>query len=304
MNRISRILVIVDPSAAGRQPAVDKAALLASRSNASVELLICDTASASYDRPVTLHPHTAPPSDTQLLDLLETLAVPLRARGTEVALRIIYGKSLPDSLVDYVPDSGADLVVKDTHHHGLARRVFLRNTDWQLTQDCPVPVLFTKARPWGQPPVIMAAIDPNDANQRIAALDREILSIAAGLTGWLMGDLHVIHTFIPTAFAAVIAAGGRSTTPEYLDALRAENSYRYCQIDELVRANGVAQGHLHVEMGAAEDCLSHVVAKCSADVVVIGASLHGKWHRMIAGSTTANILESLPCDILIVKPDV
>ena len=304
MNRISRILVIVDPSAAGRQPAVDKAALLASRVNASVELLICDTASASYDRPATLQPHTAPPSDTQLLDLLETLAVPLRAQGTEVALRIIYGKSLPDSLVDYVPDSGADLVVKDTHHHGLARRIFLRNTDWHLTQDCPVPVLFTKAKPWGQPPVIMAAIDPNDANQRIAALDREILSIAAGLTGWLMGDLHVIHTFIPTAFAAVIAAGGRSTTPEYLDALRAENSYRYCQIDELVRANGVAQGHLHVEMGAAEDCLSHVVAKCSADVVVIGASLHGKWHRMIAGSTTANILESLPCDILIVRPDV
>jgi nucleotide-binding universal stress UspA family protein len=45
-----------------------------------------------------------------------------------------------------------------------------------------------------------------------------------------------------------------------------------------------------------------MVAASCADVVVIGASAHGRWHRMIVGSTTATILESLPCDILIVRP--
>jgi universal stress protein E len=302
VNRISHILVIVDPSAAGRQAAIDKAALLARCLNASVELLICDIASAREDHRLTPHPHTAPPSNTQLLDLLETLAAPLRAQGTEVALRIIYGKSLPDSLVDYLPDSKADLVIKDTHHHSFARRTFLRNTDWHLTRACTAPLLLTKAKPWSSLPIIMAAVDPNDANPRVAALDREILSAAATLTWRLKGHLHVIHTFVPTAFAAVIAAGGRSTTPEYSDALRAENSFRYSQIEQFVRAYGVAPEHLHVEMGTPEDCLSHLVAKSCADVVVIGASSHGRWHRMIVGSTTATILESLPCDILIVRP--
>jgi nucleotide-binding universal stress UspA family protein len=32
------------------------------------------------------------------------------------------------------------------------------------------------------------------------------------------------------------------------------------------------------------------------------ASSHGRWHRMVVGSTAATILESLPCDILIVRP--
>jgi universal stress protein E len=301
VNRVSHILVIVDPSA-GRQAAVDKAALLARCLNASVELLICDIASAHDDHRVIPHPHTAPPSNTQLLDLLETLAAPLRAQGTEVALRIIYGKSLPDSLVDYLPDSKADLVVKDTHHHSFARRTFLRNTDWHLSRACTVPLLLTKAKPWISLPIIMAAVDPNHANPRVAALDREILSNAATLTGRLKGDMHVIHTFVPTAFGTVIAAGGRSTTLEYSDALRAENSFRYSQIEQFVRAYGVAPEHLHVEMGTPEDCLSHLVAKSCADVVVIGASSHGRWHRMIVGSTTATILESLPCDILIVRP--
>ena len=137
---------------------------------------------------------------------------------------------------------------------------------------------------------------------RVAALDREILSNAATLTGRLKGDLHVIHTFIPTAFAAVIAAGGRSTTPEYSDALRVENSFKYSQMEQFVRAYGLAPEHLHVEMGTPEDCLSRLVAKSRADVVVIGASEHGRWHRMIVGSTTATIVGSLPCDILIVRP--
>jgi universal stress protein E len=301
VNRISHILVIVDPSAVGRQSAVDKATLLARCLNASVELLICDIASALYDHAMTPHPQTAPPSNTHLLDLLGTLAAPLRAQGTEVALRIIYGKSLPDSLVDYLPDSKADLVIKDTHHHSFAKRTFLLNTDWHLAHSCTVPLLLTKAKPWSPLPIIMAAVDPNHANPRVAALDREILSNAATLTGQLKGDLHVIHTFVPTSFAAVIAAGGRGTTPEYSDALSSENCFRYSQIEQYVRAYGVAPGHLHVEMGTPEVCLSHLVATSCADVVVIGASAHGRWHRMIVGSTTATILESLPCDILIVR---
>jgi universal stress protein E len=301
VNRIGRILVVVDPTIAGPQAAVVKAALLARSVNASVELLICDVASALGDGHMTLRRQTSAQSNTQLLDLLESLAVPLRAQGTETTLRIIYGKSLPDSLLDYLPGSGADLVVKDTHHHSFARRTVLRNTDWHLSRACPVPLLLTKAKAWGRPPMILAAIHPIHANPHAAALDREILSNAANLTGLLTGDLHVVHTYIPVAFAAVIAAGGRSTTPEYSDALQAENSYRYSQIEQWVGAYGVAREHLHVEIGTAEYCLPRLVARCRADVVVMGASSHGEWHRMIPGSTTASILESLTCDILAVR---
>ncbi len=302
MNRIRHILVVVDPSAVGSQTAVTKAAHLAKCLDASVELLICDIKSALDDAVVSLRGHKAPASNTQLLDLLETLAAPMRALGAEVTVRIIYGESLHDSLLDYVRGSNADLVVKDTQHHSLAKRVFLRNSDWHLARSCPVPLLLTKNKAWGQPPVIMAAVDPNQTNERAAALDRDILSGAASLAGRLSADLHVIHTFIPVAFATAVAAGGQIMTREYSEAIEVENSFRYCQIEHLVRTFGVTQAHLHVEMGTPEDCLMDTVRKYRTDVMVMGASSHGRWHRMVVGSTAATIIESLPCDFLIVRP--
>jgi len=302
MNQIGHILVVVDPTVAGRQGAVDKAALLARCLDASLELLICDIASALDDEVLTRHAHTTPPSNTQLLDLLDALAAPIRAQGIDVTERVIYGKSLHDSLLDYVRGSKADLVVKDTHHHSFAKRTFLRNTDWYLTRGCPVPLLLTKTKAWGRPPVIMAAVDPNHANERVAALDRDILNWAALLAGRLTGELHVIHTFIPTAFAAVVAAGGVRMTPEYPVTLELENTYRFRQIEHLVSAYGVTQEHLHVAMGTPEDCLTRTVTKYRTDVMVMGTSSHGRWHRMVVGSTAATLLESMPCDILIVKP--
>jgi universal stress protein E len=302
MKPITHILVVVDPSVVGKQAAVDKAGLLARRLDASVELLICDIESALNDEMLTLHAHKTPASNTQLLDLLDALAAPMRGQGIAVTVRAIYGKSLHDSLLDYIRGSNAGLVVKDTHHHSFAKRTFLRNTDWHLMRSCPVPLLLTKKKAWGQSPVVMAAVDPIHADERVAALDRDIMKWAASLAGRLTGELHVIHTFVPTAFAAAVAAGRQSMTAEYSEALQVENSYRFRQIEHLVSAYGVTQEHLHVEMGTPEDCLSQTVTDYCTDVLVMGTSSHGRWHRIVVGSTAAALLESMPCDILIVGP--
>jgi universal stress protein E len=205
MNRINHILVVVDRTASSSQSAVDKAGLLAQCLDATVELLICDVESALDDDILSLRAHKTPASNTQLLDLLNILATPMRTRNTEVTVRLIYGKSLHDSLLDYLKASNADLVVKDTHHHSLAKRTLLRNTDWQLARGCPVPLLLTKRKSWGQPPVIMAAVDPNQANERAAALDRDILSGAASLAGRLSG-VSALHAYLisrPTLSSAI-----------------------------------------------------------------------------------------------------
>jgi universal stress protein E len=302
MNQICHILAVVDPTKIGRQAAVDKTALLARCLGASVELLICDIQSAFDDAVLSRPVHTTPPSDTQLLDLLDDLATPLRDQGIVVTVRAIYGKSLHDSLLDYIRGSNADLVVKDTHQHTLAKRTFLRNTDWFLTRGCPVPLLLTKEREWGRLPAIMAAVNPNHANERVAALDRDILYWAASLAGQLNGDLHVIHTFVPTAFAAIVATGRLRMNAEYSEALELENSYIVSRVEHLVSAYGVSQKHLHVAMGTPEDCLTQTAIKYRTDVMVMGRSSHGRWHRMVVGSTAATLIESIPCDILIVRP--
>jgi universal stress protein E len=299
MNRFNHILVIVDPSAGERQAAVDKAAILARHSAACVELLICDIESARADAVFTRRAPNTYPSNTEPLDLLDALAAPLREQGIQVGVQLIYGKSLHQSLLEFIRGSNAELVVKDTHYHSFAKRTFLANTDWYLAHGTPVPLMLTKKRNWGNPPVVMAAIDPDRAKNRE---DGGILQCAATLAGPLTGDLHVIHTFVPAAFATAVRAGTLSMNGEYALSLQLENSYRCRQMEHLVSAYGVRREHLHVEMGTAKDGLVHRVTQHHSDVLVIGASSHGRWHRMLIGSTVSTILESLPCDILIVNP--
>jgi len=291
-------LVIVDPSAGERQAAVDKAAILARHCAASVELLICDVESAHADAVFTRRARNSYPSNTELLNLLDALAAPLRAQGIQVDVQLIYGKSLHQSLLDFIRGSNADLIVKDTHHHSLARRTFLVHTDWQLANGCPVPLMLTKKKEWGMSPVVMAAIDPDRSKN---GEDDSILQYAAALAGRLSGDLHVIHTFVPTAFANVIMAGRVNMDREYSEAMQVENAYRCCLMEHLASSHGVKPGHLHVEMGAPKDGLIYRVTQHQGDVLVIGASSHGRWHRTLVGSKASTILESMPCDILIVN---
>jgi universal stress protein E len=298
MNAFSHILVIVDPSAGERQTAVDKAAILARHSAASIELLICDIESARADAVFTRQAWNSYPSNTELLDLLDALAAPLKEQGIQVGVQLIYGKSLHRSLLDFIRGSKADLVVKDTHHHSLARRTFLGHTDWYLAHGSPVPLMLTKRKAWGRPPVVMAAIDPDRSTN---GEDDGILKCAASMAGQLSGDLHVIHTFVPTAFANAIMAGRLTMDREYSEAMQVENTYRCCLMERLASSHGVKPEHLHVEMGAPKDGLVYSVSQHDGDVLAIGASSHARWHRMLFGSTTSTILESLPCDILVVN---
>lgn len=301
MKRVSHILVVVDPSARGRQSAVEKATLLARCIDASAELLICDTESARGDEAFAQRARNTHPSNTQLLDLLDSLAAPMRARGLDVTVRLTYGNSLHESLLEFFDSSNADLIVKDTHHHSFARRTFLGNTDWYLAHGSGAPLLLTKTREWGQPPVIVAAVDPDRAKEGTAALNRQILNCAASLAGRLTGDLHVIHTYIPAALAAVVARGTPGMTPESAEGVQIENEFKFWQIKQLANTYGVPPERLHVELGIAEECLTDSATKYRTDVMVMGASSHGRWHRMIIGSTASTVLESLPCDILIVR---
>ena len=301
MNRINHILVVVDPSVRGRQAAVDKAAILARSFDTSVELLVCDIESARDDHKFALHAHKTHPSNTQLLELLDGLAAPMRAQGLGVTVRVIYGETLHDSLLDYVRGSNADVVIKGTHHHAFARRTFLRNTDWHLANGCPVPLLLTQGRKWGEHPVVMAAVDR--ARENAAALDRRILNCAALLAEHLTGDLHVIHMYIPAALAAAVASGTLGTTGESAEGLQVENTFRYCQMEHLATVYGVRSERLHVEMGTPDERLIDSVMKYRTDVMVMGASSHGSLHRMLVGSTMSTVLETLACDVLVVRPD-
>lgn len=295
------ILVVVDPTAA-EQPAIAKAALLAEEFNARLELFACET-NASRELRLAFHLRERPaaPFVVNLKAMIETFAAPLRARGLDVSTEVERSDPLHQAVTDRARRAAADLVVKDTQHHSFAQRTFLTNTDWELIRACPVPLLLVKPRPWAYPPKVLAAIDPGHAHDKPAALDHCILRQASLVCRQLHSELHVVHAYISTGLVMAAAAALPATTMTAEELAKEEESKRR-EIAALTSGYGVHSRNIHVQDGATTDVLPRTAERREADIMVLGAIARSGLTRLFIGSTAEDLLDKLPCDVLIVKP--
>ena len=303
MGHIKQILVIVDPTAS-EHPGVAKAALLAEKFQARLELFVCDTKAAREQRLVWhVQAHPGKPFPVNVKSMLEALAQPLRARGLDVTTETHAADPLHVGLIDRTRHSKADLVVKDTHHHSLAQRTFLTNTDWQLIRWCPAPLLLTRSAPWAAVPRIVAAVDPGHVNDKPEILDHWIVEHASLFAQRLAGELHVLHVYLPLAILSAATTAGpplaAAVTPEDL---ALEEQARRKLMKELVQDYGVAAGNVHLELGGPAQVLPRAAGSLHADILTMGAIARSGLQRIFIGSTAEDVLERLPCDALIVKP--
>jgi universal stress protein E len=302
VDRIADILVIVDPTVI-EQPAVAKAHALAKRLGAGIQLLACDTKYSREARVAAVVPSRGDsPLSGDLQPLLDEWAEPLRGEGIDVATHVITGDPLHECVLSWLRNSPADMVVKDTHHHSLAKRTLITNTDWNLIRACPLPLLLTKPAPWHTPPVFVAAVDPLHADDALAAFDHRILDVTATLAKQFGAQLHAMHAYFPATLAVAGPAGMPPMVGVSAEALAAESELKRSQIWHLVEPYGVAAANLHVGAGVAAHYLPSTAAECHADLVVMGAIARGALKRAFIGSTAERVLETLPCDILVVKP--
>lgn len=301
MDRIAGILVIVDPTVL-EQPAVVKAYALAKRLGAAVELLACDT---QYSREMRaawkLRGIADAPLSAGLKPLLDELAATFHAADIQVEKTIITGDPLHERVLAWTRDSPADLVMKDTHHHSLAKRTIITNSDWHLIRSCSTPLLLTKPSQWSKQPVIAAAVDPGHANDPATSLDHVILDTAASLALHFDSQLHAIHAYFPATVTMLNVNGMSADVGVSAEALAAEQEIRRAQIRRLTDEYRIGASHLHVDMGVAAECLPRMAAECHSDILVMGAVARSGLKRRVIGSTAERVLDRLPRDVLIVK---
>ncbi|MDP9011934.1 MAG: universal stress protein [Pseudomonadota bacterium] len=304
MDRITDILVIVNPLVRD-QPAIAKAATLARWLGASIELLICDTLSSRKTHTEGELPALGNALLSDNVDsLLEQLAEPLRDDGIDVTTQVISGDPVHETVISWMRNSPADLVIKDTHHHSLAKRTFATNTDWHLIRACPVLLLLTKPPLWETPPVLMAAVDPGHVNDPSAALDRRILDVTVSLANRFDAQVHAVHSYLPSTITTAAVGGMPPLTGVSAEALAAERALRRSQIKRLTDEYEVADANLHVDAGSTAEYLPWMAAEWRVDILAMGATARGGLKRVLIGSTAERVLERLPCDVLVVKsPD-
>jgi universal stress protein E len=307
MKRLDRILAVLDPTTEA-QPALAKAATLARRSGATLELFICD-----FDPSLSGRPFFDTDKLRQLreefvaerLEYLEDTAEDLRAEGLAVETHVHWDNPTYRGVVRRVEESSPDLVVKDTHYHTVLRRTLFTNTDWSLIRACPAPLLLAKAVEWPDTPRVLAALDPGHVGDKPAELDHDILEWSELVAARMGGEVHAVHAFFPAALLAATAtlagmplASGMTSA----EIVEAERKRIAAQLDGIVGAHQLPAQRVHLEQGAATEVLPRMADQLNAALVVMGAVSRSRLQEVFLGSTAERVLDRISCDVLVVKP--
>ncbi len=306
MTQFSRILCVVDPTQPV-QPAMTRAAWLAKRSGATIDLLICyyheylsgerflDSASLNEERDEIIEGYK---------EKLETMAEPLRDDGLTITTTAVWDHPLHEGIVRQASELEADVVFKDTHHHSALSRTLFTNTDWNLIRTCPVPLWLVTPRDVGPEPNIVAAIDPMNEHDKPAALDDQIMTISNNLTANVNGVVHAFHTFDPRI--AISTATGNAYIPVSLPIHEIEAEVRekhQGRFTEITNYYGIPDDRAHLVAGLTHEELPALAKELDAAVVVMGAVARNRLKRLFIGATAERTLGHLPCDLLVIKPD-
>jgi len=307
MKRLDRILAVLDPTAEA-QPALAKAATLARRCGATLELFICD-----FDPSLSGQPFFDTDKLRQLreefvterLEYLEEAAEDLRTEGLAVETHVHWDNPTYRGIVRRVEESSPDLVVKDTHYHTALRRTLLTNTDWSLIRSCPVPLLLAKPGDWPDTPRVLAALDPGHLGDKPASLDHDILEWAELLAARMGGEVHAMHAFFPAALLAAtttmagmpLVAGATAT-----EVVETERKRVADVLSAIIAAHAVDPARVHLEQGSASEVLPRVAESLRAALIVMGAVSRSRLQEVFLGSTAERVLDRIGCDVLVVKP--
>ena len=306
MHKVTNILTVINPTVHD-QPAMRRAAWLARATGADLELLVCYynqslSGDRLFDSP-SLEKARKEVIEHQL-EHLETLAEPIRESGVVVTSSAIWDHPLHEGIVRHAVTSGADIVVKDTHHHSALARVLLTNTDWNLIRTCPAPLWLVKDSEFADNPAFIAAIDPMNEHDKPAALDDEIIHISKMLASSVDGNVHAFHSYDPRIAVATATANAYIPVSLPLDEIEQKmHKDHQKRFREITSFHGIDADKTHLVAGMAHEELPAAAKQLNAAVIVMGAVARNRLKRLFIGATAERTMEQLPCDLLIIKPD-
>jgi universal stress protein E len=234
---------------------------------------------------------------------LEALAAPLKRQKLSVQFDVRWDYPLHEAIIRQAVEWGADLIVKDTHHHSALRRSIFSNTDWNLIRQSPLPLLLVKPRPTAHVPCVVAAVDPLHPRDKEATLDNQIVTSAQELARLSAGQVHLLHVCEtlplvlanPEAMMAPIAIA----MPE----IAAEMEKNHTEaVHALAETHGIPAERVHVRKGNTRQALVEATDELRTDFLVMGAVSRSALERLFIGSTAEGVLDKLGCDVFIVKP--
>jgi universal stress protein E len=306
MSTNDKILVIVEPDV---HPAevVARAAWLAGLAKCDLELLLADPDIGALREGLLVSNEARDIAEKIRVaqhEMIADLGQIATDAGVSVTTNVLEERPIADAVIERTIADKPRFVVKGTQFHSAAERAIFVDTDWQLVRACPAPLWLVKPHVLNENPRIVAAVDPTHSHDKPAALDQVIVQTAKSIAAAADGEVHLLHTYHR------LTGVGREATRTFkpielpLDELSAKIQAEHReQLDALANANGIDAEHTHQVPGDSKEILPMFARAEGADLVVMGALARWGLKRAIIGSTAEKVLDHLPCDILIVRPE-
>jgi universal stress protein E len=304
MEALRNILVLMEPVPDSPQPAFDAAVVLAKRCGASLELLVGEFQDLhpAYFEPMTATLHEFHDSImARHRAMLERYVQQAAEEGVNAIGEALWGTPFHELVLARVAATRPGLVVKHSVYHNRIERTLFTGSDWHLIRDCPAPLLLVKDPGWLKATRVLACVDPMHSHDKPAALDRQLLRRGAWLKQLLEGELHALYVFnVPTPVGVV---GDAYIAAAAMPSLEVTTGQAKQAFGELLKAEGVPAERGHFTVGVAARDIVADARSLDVRLVVMGAVSRRRLERWFVGSTAEAVLDRLPCNVWIEKPE-
>ncbi|MCG8354432.1 MAG: universal stress protein [Kiloniellales bacterium] len=235
---------------------------------------------------------------------LAQIAAPIKSEGVETSEIVLQGIPFVEIIRKVLRD-GHDLIMKGAAGRSEGESLFFASTDLHLLRKCPCPVWVMKKSARRQYARVLAAVDPETADEKKGGLNRLILDLATSLSEVDGSDLHVVNawrleeedTLRHSGFARV----AKDEVDLLVDGKRKQNEQK---LMDLLRAypDGGSKRHVHLLKGAAREVIPVFAAKQRVELIVMGTVGRTGIRGLIIGNSAEAILNQVECSVLAVKP--
>ena len=311
----TRILAVLDDTE--EQSALLTAAGLAGRHDAKVEAFCC--VEPPHDLAVI-----ARLSGRETEEVMRALVAAKRAAAKsrleallptrEVSLHVGVGKTFIE-IIRHVILHRCDFVIKRAEPLSGIHGLLYASTDQHLLRKCPCPVWLQTSAQANLPKRVIAAVDVDIADaaepETLWGLNQRVIEAARCAATGPGAEIRVLHAWDATGEGMVWAfasdSGSRVAADMYVNEVM---QARHRAMDDLLGSmdndsDGQSSPTMtpRLERGRPEQVIIDQCQAFGADLVVMGTVARTGLSGFFIGNTAENIINSLECPVLAVKPD-
>jgi len=313
LSKLRRILAVADTSDA--EIALESALALAERHGATLEVIAC--VEPPHDLSILSRLSGEDP-DRLIEEAVEQTRAKVSARLAKIApglgidLSVSVGKAYLE-IIRHVARTDCDFVVKKAEPLVGMDRFLFASTDQHLLRKCPCPVWLQTPSASKHPKRILAAVDLDvwDAAEpeTLTELNRRVIEAACMIAETPDAEVIVLHAWdapgegMVWAFSSV--GDARLSADRYMTEILDTRHRAMGRILAQLRAENRLRPRLVplLERGSPETVIHEQSRAVAADVVVMGTVARTGLSGVFIGNTAENIINSLECPVVAVKPE-